>query len=80
MCRLVDNSHSDWWELIAHCSLDLHFSTNEKCSASFHVPVVHLYIFFESVYLGVLPILGGESNGTPLQYSCLENPMDGGAW
>ena len=22
---------------------------------------------------------GGESNGTPLQYSCLENPMDGGA-
>ena len=22
----------------------------------------------------------GERNGTPLQYSCLENPMDGGAW
>ena len=22
----------------------------------------------------------GESNGTPLQYSCLENPRDGGAW
>ena len=22
----------------------------------------------------------GESNGTPLQYSCLENPMDGRAW
>ena len=22
----------------------------------------------------------GESNGTPLQYSCLENPVDGGAW
>ena len=22
----------------------------------------------------------GESNGTPLQHSCLENPMDGGAW
>ena len=22
----------------------------------------------------------GESNGTQLQYSCLENPMDGGAW
>ena len=29
------------------------------------------------------PLLGfifGEGNGTPLQYSCLENPMDGGAW
>ena len=22
----------------------------------------------------------GEGNGTPLQYSCLANPMDGGAW
>ena len=22
----------------------------------------------------------GEGNGTPLQYSCLKNPMDGGAW
>ena len=28
-----------------------------------------------------LPILPtGEGNGTPLQYSCPENPMDGGAW
>ena len=24
--------------------------------------------------------LVGEGSGTPLQYSCLENPMDGGAW
>ena len=24
--------------------------------------------------------MAGEGNGTPLQYSCLENPMDGGAW
>ena len=22
----------------------------------------------------------GEGHGTPLQYFCLENPMDGGAW
>ena len=22
----------------------------------------------------------GEGNGTPLQYYCLEDPMDGGAW
>jgi len=27
-----------------------------------------------------LEIFSGEGNGTPLQYSCLENPMDGGAW
>ena len=25
-------------------------------------------------------IFMGEGNGTPLQYSCLENPIDGGAW
>ena len=33
--------------------------------------------------LGLIPGLRrspGEGNGTPLQYSCLENPMDGGAW
>ena len=32
---------------------------------------------------GSIPRLGrspGEGNGNPLQYSCLENPMDGGAW
>ena len=27
-----------------------------------------------------LEFASGEGNGTPLQYSCLENPMDGGAW
>ena len=32
---------------------------------------------------GSIPRLGrssGEGNGNPLQYSCLENPKDGGAW
>ena len=28
----------------------------------------------------ILPAAYGEGNGNPLQYSCLENPMDGGAW
>ena len=34
-------------------------------------------------YLGSIPGLGralGEGNGNPLQYSCLENSMDGEAW
>ena len=33
--------------------------------------------------LGSIPGSGrfpGEGNGNPLQYSCLENPMDAGAW
>ena len=25
-------------------------------------------------------LMAGEGNGTPLQYSCLDNPMYGGAW
>ena len=30
--------------------------------------------------LDEVKLLNGEGNGNPLQYSCLENPMDGGAW
>ena len=33
--------------------------------------------------LGLIPgsgIVPGEGNGYPLQYSCLENPMDRGVW
>ena len=33
--------------------------------------------------LGSIPVLGRsteEGNGNPLHYSCLENPMDRGAW
>ena len=32
---------------------------------------------------GLIPGMGGSpegGHGNPLQYSCLENPMDGGAW
>ena len=35
--------------------------------------------FKDRVFLG-MALSWGEGNGTPLQYSCLENPMDGGAW
>ena len=35
--------------------------------------LLFIYLIYCSVYIG-------EGNGTPLQYSCLENPMDGGAW
>ena len=35
-----------------------------------------LFFFFWQLVATFL----GEGNGNPLQYSCLENPMDGGAW
>ena len=34
----------------------------------------------EAINLLLLDHNFGEGNGTPLQYSGLENPMDGGAW
>jgi len=30
--------------------------------------------------IGVICLMTGEGNGNPLQSSCLENPMDRGAW
>ena len=33
-----------------------------------------------STVKATLAVSDGEGNGTPLQYSCLENPMDRGAW
>ena len=33
--------------------------------------------YYKTIIQGVIP---GEGNGNPLQYSCLENPMDRGAW
>ena len=35
--------------------------------------------FYQKFREELTPILG-EGNGTSLQYSCLENPIDGGAW
>ena len=35
--------------------------------------------YFE-YHLYVSLLRNGEGNGTPLQHSCLENPMDGGTW
>ena len=59
-------------------------------------PILYIYLLISSPYssvskgsacnagdLGSIPGLGrspGEGNGNPLQYSCLENPMDRGAW
>ena len=38
------------------------------------------HLLYSNEHNGRTYIMSGEGNGTPLQYSCLENPMDGGAW
>ena len=37
-------------------------------------------VYFNDKYLVINSRVVGEGNGTPLQYSCLENLMDGWAW
>ena len=49
-----------------------------------YIYIFELMFLLLDIYPGV-ELLGhmvvlGEGNGTPLQYSCLENPRDGGAW
>ena len=57
-----------------------------ECS---HFIILHIAVQFSQHHLLkrlpflhciVLPPLSGEGNGNPLQYSCLENPVDRGAW
>ena len=51
ICRLFDDGHSDWYEMISHCIFDLHFANCKRCWASFHGFDSHLYIFFgESLF------------------------------
>ena len=46
-----------------------------------NTPTRHLLICSHLLNIYSVPgLLLGEGNGTPLQYSCLENPRDGGAW
>ena len=39
-----------------------------------------VFFFFSFFFFFTTSATCGEGNGTPLQYSCLENPVDGGAW
>ena len=42
--------------------------------------IYFIIIFQSQIFLFSSIAMDGEGNGIPLQYSCLENPMDGGAW
>ena len=80
----------DWFDLLAVQgtlkSLFQHHNLKALilwCSAIFMVQLLHLYVTTgKTIALTMQTFVskGGEGNGTPLQYSCLENPMDGGAW
>ena len=48
-----DDGHSDWCEVIPHCSFDLHFSNNKWCWAFFHVFISYLCVFFGKCLLPI---------------------------
>ena len=61
----------DFQIIFTLCMIDFPHGSNSKASV------------YNAGDLGLIPRLerfAGEVNGNPLQYSCLENPMDGGAW
>ena len=60
-------------------SLAFLYTNNEKVEKEIKETIPFTIAMKRIKYLGIyLP--NGEGNGTPLQHSCLENPMDGGAW
>ena len=61
----------DFQIIFTLCMIDFPRCSNSKASV------------YNAGDLDLIPGLGrfpGEVNGNPLQYSCLENPIDGGAW
>ena len=56
MCRLLNDGHSDWCEVVPHCSFDLHFSDNEVLSIFSCACRPSICLLWRNVYLGLLPI------------------------
>ena len=78
------------WTLVSHIA-GRHFTVWATTQGSHHFLIKKLknyiltcqWFYLRTDDTLVSPALSyalGEGNGTPLPYSCLENPMDGGAW
>ena len=52
---------------------------NQLSTLLFIHPSILKIDFYVLEYNDIIMLIR-EGNGNPLQYSCLENPMDGGAW
>ena len=58
----------------------IHLSSHPSIHPSIYSSIHPFNILQHFIFCQMLYCFFGEGNGTPLQYSCLENPMDGGAW
>ena len=66
--------------LVALCHVGSSFPDQGLSQCSLHCKTDSQPLDHKEVLLRGFILANGEGNGTPLQYSCLENPMDGGAW
>ena len=88
VCSQASLTITNSWSLPKLLSVELVMPSN-------HLILCHPLLLLSSIFPNVklwtapsrlalvfwlIPLCLGEGNGTPLQYSCLENPMDGGAW
>ena len=65
--------------LLANCGMQQTLSMLNWCKSEHVTPTKPIRSFSEN-FSTYLEGEFGEGNGTPLQYSCLEKSMDGGAW
>ena len=76
---------SQWCHPAISSSVVPFFSCPQSLPASESFPMSWLinsgyFTYIQKVLFQILSKTIGEGNGTPLQYFCLENPMDGGTW
>ena len=67
---LIDRVPDELWMEVREIVQETGIKTipmEKKCKKKKYIYSIVMYLF-------------GEGDGTLLQYSCLENPMDGGAW
>ena len=64
------------WTVAPQALLSMGFSRQE-CWSGVPLPSPVYYLIWTIIHSR---LTHGEGNGTPLQYSCLENPMHRGAW
>ena len=58
----------------------IHSSVNGYLGCFYVLAIVNSSAKNIGIHVSFSIMVSGEGNGNLLQYSCLENPMDGGAW
>ena len=74
-CPCLENPRDGgaWWAAVYGVAQS--WTRLKQLSSRFQLPTVSGTLCFSTISFFL-----GEGNGNPLRYSCLENPMDGGAW